>query len=176
MSSWVCRGLNSTTHRFDWRGKTVSFVDQHNHRHVLRKAATGPAVWQLTGGPNRRRSRLVVSRKDSTSSPPRSLEEQHSPWAAGVRVPCVARIRREPRSRMRRARRRPRRPRRRPRSNRRGLVVVSHEAYSRGHRVNSAQLSAAIQSPDRDSSPMPWVKPAGCCPSSRARSLPGCIP
>ena len=44
----------------DWRGATISFVDQHSVSHVLRKAPTGVALWSRVVSPP-----TVGRRKDS---------------------------------------------------------------------------------------------------------------
>ena len=77
--------------RFDWRGKSVPFADQHNRRHVLRRAPTGPAVWQPTGGGQAPSSVLVAASIllafaracCSTSSQPRA-------WRSSTNVGCCS--------------------------------------------------------------------------------------
>jgi hypothetical protein len=127
--------LESHNPVLDWRGKTVSFVDQHKHRHVLRTVPTGVVLWKD-----------AESSEAANSSSPhglhlissKNLQEQHSRgllefaclvWTepsgatsskATVSEPNLsASLDRHPMS---------------------GI----HNAYSRGHRVNSAQLSEAM--------------------------------
>lgn len=134
----------------DWRGKSLAFVDQHNNRLVLRRAATAPAVWQPTGG--QRSSSRFAHALNLISA--KKVEEQHRqgllefacwvwPESVGPTVTTAARnsssesfLQSSSSSSLSNCW-----------SNRDSSPFAGlHDAFSRGHRVNSAELSAAIQS------------------------------
>ena len=74
----------------DWRGKSLTFVDQHNNRLVLQRAATAPALWQ----PTRRTPVLLAFRARTQSHLCQEGGGAASSRIAGVCVLGVARIRR----------------------------------------------------------------------------------
>ena len=146
---------------FDWRGKSVAFVDQHNRRHVLRRVATAPAVLQPTGRGHSSSSSSSSSSlpRSSSRSPPHSLnlisakklEEEHRQgrielacWVWPESIESTRRAARNSSESL-------------PSSSSSSVPSSSssyassswsniHEAFRRGHRVNSAELTAALQS------------------------------
>jgi hypothetical protein len=128
----------------DWRGKSLTFVDQHNNRLVLRRAATAPAVWQPTGG-HRSSSRFAHALNLISA---KKVEEQHRQgllefacwvWPESVGPTVTTAVRNSSESLLQSSSSN-------CGSNRCDSPFAGlNDAFSRGHRVNSAELSAAIQ-------------------------------
>ena len=128
----------------DWRGASVSFVDQHSRRHVLGKVATGLQPWvDSSSRPSSRPSsglNLVTSKQLD-----RQLRKGHIEAAGWVfpqdlrpTPPSISSVVTS-------------RPVSVPSSSIRLLEPI-HSALARGHHVSAAELSRAIQSsPDLES-------------------------
>ena len=132
----------------DWRGATISFVDQHSCSHVLRKSPTGVALWSSESahsGPRSSHGLNLISA--------RQLEKQHR--AGEIESACLVYPQSltelgdsSPRSGMVESTPLTKAP---PRSyaavaaTGQSPVSSVHSALSRGHRVSSAELSSAIR-------------------------------
>lgn len=128
----------------DWRGATISFVDQHSRRHVLRKPPTGAAVWREPTGRSTAGLNLISSKQ---------LERQHR--EGKIEFACLV----YPETLSGTASKDVPPSSRTPLSSSssssskvgRESIADLHTALSRGHRVSAAELSNAIRAAETPS-------------------------
>ena len=135
----------------DWRGCTITFVDQHSRRQVLRKMATGiqPYAGPVVGAISSESPGRVTQGLNLITA--KQLEQQHR--RGEIALACLVYpqdILGSPSSgEMDRRGQPPDRGRSYvdavKAAGTKSPMAVLHDAYARGHRVNSADLSAAVR-------------------------------